>query len=274
MMRGQKLRRSNLATAGKLITKAASVIATAAALSLFSGCGLVEREHMRLDIASMDTFGAKRLGFVKGSTTFSQAQKIMKQKRMTGIASESFAKLDSPRLDVLAADYQEELYVFRDRIFEGTIKLRTEGVPPYGFGLRIAESKGRIFLLALYRDPLDNVSAPGMPPEPPRIELFMRKQDSWAKRGRMRLKGITKRHGGLTDPLFVGHDLDMGITFLARSKGGAIWQRGYFFGLREEDGRERLAITGSEPLSKLAACSCVQNYIYGKQASSEILEEK
>ncbi|HID72517.1 TPA: hypothetical protein EYP38_01130 [Candidatus Micrarchaeota archaeon] len=249
----------------RILSKVAAA-AAAVALPLLSGCGLVQREQMRLDVASMDTIGAERLGLVKGETTFGQAEKAMRQKRMTGIVSESFAKAGAPTLDVLAADYQEELHMFEDSLFKGTIKLRTEGVPPYGFGLRLAESKGQMFLLALYRDPLDNVgSGAGIAPEPPRIEVFMRKGASWVHEGRMRLRNIVRRHGGLTDPLFVGHDLDSGITLLGRAKSGTIWERGYFLAMRPVDGRERLTIIGSETLSKLAACSCVQNYIYGKQ---------
>ncbi len=240
-----------------------SASAVAASLVL-PGCGLMRQEPMRLNPEAMMSIDADDLGFVKGRTEADDARKMMEARGLTGIVRESGVYMDKT-LEVIASDYQPELHLFESGTYQRSIPLKTDGVPPYGFGLRLATSEGKTYLLALYRDPLDMVKSfdHGMPVEPPRIDIFQLTEDSFRRKGRLRLSKISKTHGGLNDPLFVGHNLEDGITLLARGSNGAIWGKAYHLKLvKNEDGRMRLRITGWDPLSVVAKCSCVQEYIY------------
>ncbi|MFH1394356.1 MAG: hypothetical protein ABII71_00835 [Candidatus Micrarchaeota archaeon] len=252
--------------------RAAAAVAITAALTGFCGCGLFASEPMRLDIASMDTVRAKQLGFKRGKTSVEQAKAMMEKRKMTGIVLESYAAPGKNLFDILAADYQEQIHVFKNMSYEGSITLRTKGVPPYGFGIRLAETKGRLALLVLYRDPLDNAIHVdfGMKAQPPRIDVYLRTSKGWAREGGYSLGKMAESHGGLTDPLFVGHSLDDGITFIARNLKGTAWSNGYFISFNGEG----LQITKGDSLSTLThGCSCVRRHFglteIGEEARTE-----
>jgi hypothetical protein len=250
-----------------VMRQAVKVFAAALTSVTLLGCGAIQREPLRIDNAQI--VSAQELGFQRGKTKFTDAHNLMKKRRMTGISTESNLSVSGKRLDLLAADYQTEMFLFEEGTFRQSLKLHTSDILPYGFALRIANSKNRDVILALYRDPLEMVSSVdhGMRVKPPRIEIFVESNGNFVRNGILHLSKLSKTHGGLTDPLFVGHDLDINLMLIARGLNGVIWNKAYFLGFREVEGQVRLAVTKSVPLSEAAKCSCVQDYLYGESDS-------
>jgi hypothetical protein len=222
-------------------------------------------EPLRTDYLVSDTY-TSQLELAKG-TTVEDARKLMKDRGMTGIVRESLAVKGGAHWQVLAADYQKSLYLFQSGVYDKSIPLRCRSIPPYGFGLNFGEYEGRTYLMALYRDPLDSIKTDlGLAAQPPRIELFELSEDEYKRRGTLFLRKLSKEHNGLMNPLFVGNDLELGITFIATGLNGFVWSRAYFLKLVEDDsGGLKLRIAGSVLREEAAAgCSCVRDYVNGQ----------
>lgn len=249
-----------------ILRKTAGAAAAALALSTFPSCGFVQQEPLRADVGALDSIGVEELGFRKGRTGIIEAERTMKSRGLTGITKAEISA-HGRNIHVLAADYQSKLHVFERDVYQESVWLHSGSVPPYGFALALASSKSRTHLLALYRDPLDMVPSEGrgMAAEPPRIEAFALDGGSFRYAGTLRLARMSKANGGLTDPLFVGSDLDAGILFIARSARGAVWQKAYLLGMKAGDGSQpHLGIIGSVSRDDAAGCSCISDYIYGE----------
>ncbi len=257
-------KRETASQSNPVMRQAVKVFAAALTSATILGCGAIHREPLRIDNAQI--VSAEELGFQRGKTKFTDAHSLMKRRRMTGIVAESNISVSGKRLDLLAADYQTEMFLFEEGTFRQSLKLHTSDILPYGFALRIANSKNRDVILALYRDPLEMVSSVdhGMRVKAPRIEIFVESNGTFARNGILHLSKLSKTHGGLTDPLFVGHDLDINLMLIARGLNGVVWNKAYFLGFQEARGQVRLAVTKSVPLSEAAKCSCVHDYLYGE----------
>jgi len=246
-----------------VMRKAVKVFATALTAATLCGCGTIQREPFRID--NVQILSAQDLGFQRDKTSFTDAHNTMKRRKMTGIAAESNISVSGKRLDLLAADYQTEMFLFEEGRFRQSLKLHTSDVLPYGFALRIANSKNQDVILSLYRDPLEMVTSVdhGMRVKPPRVEIFIESDGNFVRSGILHLSKLSRTHGGLTDPLFVGHDLDVNLMLIARGINGVVWNKAYFLGFRKAEGKVHLAVTRSVPLSEAAKCSCIADYLYG-----------
>ncbi|HSB47557.1 MAG TPA: hypothetical protein VLD37_06085 [Candidatus Bilamarchaeum sp.] len=213
-----------------------------------------------LRIENADDISPERMGFARGKTTFSEAESLMKGRRLTGIAKTMYTDIDARRGDVLqaiSADYQTRVHVFENDRFLESVNLNCGGVLPFGMALRIAKSGPRLFLMALYRDPLEMTDQAARS-EAPRIEFFEREKGAFRYSRALRLSGVNARHGGMSRPIFVGHSLDDGVFFIARDREGGIWDGGYYVKMEND----RLGMT-YVPLAKASGCSCIQRYMYG-----------
>ncbi len=247
-----------------VVRKAVKVFAAALTAATLFGCGTIHRDPLRIGTAQI--VSAEQLGLQRNKTKFSDAHNRMKRMGMTGIVAESTIGVSGKMLDLLAADYQTEVFLFEEGMFRQSLKLNASGILPYGFALRVANYKNRDVILALYSDPLGLVDSVdhGMGVQPPRVESFVESGGVFARNATLNLSKLSKAHGGLSDPLFVGHDLDVNLMLIARGTSGTIWSQAYFLGFREAGGEVQLAVTRSVPLSEAAKCSCVQDYIYGE----------
>ncbi len=257
-------KRETASHSNPVMRRAVKVFAAALTATALFGCGTIRREPLRIDNAQI--LSAHELGFQRGQTKFDDARARMKKRRMTGIVTESNISVSGKRLDLLAADYQTEIFLFEEGAFRQSLKLHSSDILPYGFALRVANFKNRDVILALYRDPLELVTSVdhGMGVQPPRVESFAESNGVFVRNGILHLSKLSRTHGGLSDPLFVGHDLDVNLMLIARGINGVVWNKAYFLGFREADGKVRLAVTKSVPLSEAAKCSCVQDYLYGE----------
>lgn len=225
----------------------------AASLSL-TNCPLAHMEPLRS--SNLQTYSVRELGLIHGKTDFASARAAMKRRKMTGIAEDFYVK-GGKIFHAITADYQGEIHLFEDNLYKGSIPVKCGSVLPYGYQLRIGESKGRVRLLALYRDPLEYTFEKKLA-APARIDVFTH-EGSFRHLKTISLKSLSEAHGGLTRPVFVGHDMDVGIIFLARNNHGAVWQKAYLISVTDETTSIK-----SVPLSEAAKCSCVQDYIYRK----------
>jgi hypothetical protein len=235
--------------------KLIGVVVLAAALSPSQACRSVMVEPLRVD--NMDAMTIRQLGFVKGRTTFAQAERMMKSHGLTGISKDVYVDDRNKLFQVVSADYQDKVHVFEDNRYKESVDIGCKGMLPYGFALRLAKTKGKVVLMALFRDALDltdRLSVAG----PPRIELFEREDGSFKSINTISLGRLSQRHGGLTSPLFVGHDLGLGVIFVARGRDGRVWERAYMISMKQGE----IRVLGM-PLEEAARCSCVRNYIYG-----------
>lgn len=228
-------------------------IAAMCAASLSMGGCAIHREPLRS--SNLQTYSVGQLGLVKGKTSFESAKAAMKRRKMTGIAEDFYVKGDS-MFHAITADYQSEIHLFKNNRYAGSIPVKCGSVIPYGYRLRIGESKGKVRLIALYRDPLEYTFEKKMA-APARIDVFTH-EDSFRYLKTISLRGISQKHGGLTRPIFVGHDMELGIIFLARTDNGSVWPEAYILSVTDEAARMKAV-----PLSEAAKCSCVHDYIYG-----------
>ncbi len=241
--------------------------AAAIALSLSPGCRYflpVVTEPIRIE--NTDDMSPAKLGFVKGETTFAQAQAMMRGKNLSGLTKTVFADLRPGARDLvlnaISADYQMAVHVFENDRYRESVRLHAGSVLPYGGALTISSSGNSIFLLALYRDPLEMTDQKLMA-QPPRIEIFEQSGGSFVFRSTFHIGKIAADNGGITRPIFVGHDLDDGVMLLARDNDGVIWDGAYF--LRLENGSLK---TTHVSLQEASRCSCVQKYMYGEDIES------
>jgi hypothetical protein len=237
--------------------------AAVAALSISPGCAsLFPIVEDPIRIENMDSMGAAKLGFVKGKTAFEAAEKLMRDKKLTGISKTTLIWEKSPLIGAISADYQLEIHLFENNVYKESISLMSGSILPYCLSLKLVSSESKIHLLAMYRDPMDLVEDPELqrrsPASNPRIMVFTRKDGSFLPSDLADIGGLVKRMGGLTSPIFVGSDMDMGIMFLARDKSGAVWKNAFLVRM-EKNKLEFKPIS----LAEAARCPCMEKYLYG-----------
>jgi len=192
------------------------------------------------------------LGFRRGATTLDEARSTLRLRHLTGIVDDGYAREQGGRFEVLAADYQSRVHLFRDGTYEQSLTLATHGLPPYGIALRIAKDGPSDVLLVLYRDPLARVE------EPPTLLSFRVETTALQPLGRASLEGLVARHGGMSAPILVGNDLADGVMLVARDREGELWDTSYL--LRFESGKLALE---PKPMTEALRCSCVRAYASG-----------
>jgi hypothetical protein len=191
-----------------------------------------------------------QLSLASGRTTLREAEQAMRRAGLTGIRSDTYVE-GRRMVSALAADYQTKIYIFEDNRYQRSLPVRSGSALPFGYALRVARSRDDLLILALYRDPSSD------PGKGPRIAVFTDEERGFEFVQSIPMDELARTHGGMTSPFFVGHDLDEGLMFLARSKDGGLWENAYLVTLH---GRE----LGLKPLpmEEAAQCSCVEKYVY------------
>jgi hypothetical protein len=226
----------------------------AASLSL-AYCRPIRTEPLRSSNLQMYTIN--QLGLIKGKTHFDSAKRRMEQKKMTGIAEDSYT-IGKTMYQAMTADYQTEIHIFENSRYTGSVPVKCGPILPYGYSLRIGESEGKLRMLALYRDPLQYTFQKGLA-HPSRVDVFTY-DESLRFMKTISLSTLSKTHSGLTRPIFVGHDLGIGIIFLARDNDGRVWDKAYLVSVTDSAVKMK-----SVPVSEAEGCSCIRDYIYGNQ---------
>ncbi len=226
----------------------------AASLSL-PCCNLIQTEPLRS--SNLQMYTVNQLGLIKGKTHFDSAKRRMEKRKMTGVAESAYT-LGKTTYQAIAADYQTEVHIFENGRYTGSVPTKCHDVLPYGYSVRLGESEGKLRLLALYRDPLEYTFEKRLA-SAARIDVFTY-DDSFRFTKTIPLHKLSEQHGGLTRPIFIGHDLDIGIIFLARSNRGSVWDKAYLLSVTDSAVQMK-----SVPLSEAEKCSCVRDYIYGRK---------
>lgn len=213
-----------------------------------------------LRVGNVDDLPAASLGFVRGRTTLDEARAALVAHKLTGVVDDRFARDGGATVEVLGADYQRELHVFRGGVYDHSMSLPTHGMPAYGLALRLARSGSSDLLLVLYRDPL------GRREDPPVMLAFRWQADHFAFAASLSFESIVAARGGMTHPLFVGTDLDEGVMLVARDRRGALWETAYL--VRSVAPREPTAAPRFDlrpkPMSEALMCSCIHDWAFGK----------
>jgi len=191
------------------------------------------------------------LGYRAGITGFDEARETLSARGYTGVVADVFAPEGGPLLGVVAADYQSRVHVFRGGVYDRSLVVPSEGLPPYGMALRIARDGPATRLLVLYRDPLDRAAYP------PMLLSFEWRADHFELATRTSLADVASRHRGMTHPVLLGDDLADGVLLVARDAGGKLWDTSYF--VRMPGGRVALE---ARPMNDALRCSCVQKYAF------------
>ena len=237
--------------------------AAAAAIAISPGCSnLFPIVEDPIRIQNMNSLSSSKLGFVKGKTTFEEAERLMLRMRLTGISKTAFILDKSPLIGAISADYQLEAHLFEANVYKESISLMSGHILPYEVSLKLVSAENRIHLLALYRDPTgmveDQEFQRRMPSSNPRIMVYARKDGAFLPINMTDIGGLVKKMGGMTSPIFVGRDMGMGVIFLARDKSGAIWGKAYLVTM-EGNKLDFKPI----PIAVAAKCSCIEKYLYG-----------
>ncbi|MFO0552360.1 MAG: hypothetical protein U0271_28490 [Polyangiaceae bacterium] len=236
----------------------------AATLALFvalSGCvsemAPVVAEPLR--VGNVDDLPAESLGFVRGKTTLDEARAALVAHKLTGVVDDQFARDGGATVQVLGADYQRAIHVFRGGVYDHSMSLPTHGLPAYGLALRLARSGSSDVLLVLYRDPL------GRREDPPVMLAFRWQTDRFAFAGSLSFEAIVNARGGMTHPLFVGTDLDEGVMLVARDQRGALWETAYIVrALAPQPNTAQHFDVRPKPMSEALMCSCIHDWAFGK----------
>jgi hypothetical protein len=201
-----------------------------------------------------DTLTPEQLGFVRGGTTLDDAIRTMGGRGMTHVTENTNASSNSAVVSVVGADFQYILHIFRNRRYEQSIRLDLGTAElPQRYALRVAERMGEKIIMALVRD------AAGI--EPAMMVFIPYSSNSTGSNGTLgrpvyvNMSDLERRHNGMQDPLFVGYDLQAGITFIARDREGVPWETGY---LLSWDGRN--LGKAPVPFSDLMMCDCVRSW--------------
>mgnify|MGYP007026485947 CR=1 FL=1 len=204
-------------------------------------------------MGTLDDLTPETLGLRTGITTTEQARAALTTRGLTGIVDASYARERGASVEVLGADYQSRLHVFKSGRYEGSVSLPTGGLPPYGLALGVGAAGAADVLLVLYRDPLARAEQPpvllGYRVEGGRYELVTRTS----------FETLVRQNGGMTRPLFVGNDLTTGVMLVARDSGGSLWDEGYL--VRLDGGVITLE---PRPIDEALRCSCVRAYAMGE----------
>lgn len=221
------------------------------------GCGSFFAEAEPLRIQNWNDLDERQLGLSR-TTSIAEAVRSAKVSGLTGVRTDTY--LSEPEglvLGALGADYQTRVQVFENDRYVQSVTLAAGGVLPYGVVPRLARSRGQTLLIVLYRDPME-LTSPLAPAHGPRLEVFRRHDGGFTPVKTFPLDGLRSATGGIASPIFVGHDLDEGVIFLARDNEGAVWKNAYLMSL---SGGE--CVLKELPLDEAARCSCVRDYIYG-----------
>ncbi len=208
--------------------------------------------HEPLRVGTLTDAAPLALGFRVGVTTLGEARGTLERKRFTGVVSDGYARETGARLEVLGADYQSRVHVFRGGTYEGSLPLATRGLPPYGMALRLAKDGERDVLLVLYRDPLARRE------EPPTLLSFAVEPDGLKPLGRAPLTSLVAQHGGMSSPILIGNDMGEGVMLVARDRDGELWNTSYL--VRLDGSALRLE---PKPMTEALRCSCVRAYAAG-----------
>lgn len=220
---------------------------------------------LRLD--NFETLSHRELGLIKGSTGLTEAKNIMKRSKMTGIKTATHIALEGDKIDAITADYQTEIHVFVNDIYDHSISIHGRegpndkavrgGMMGYGYALGLATYEDNIFLLTLYRDPLSLTQYSTRSVAPPRIEIFVLENAGFKRIGTRWLGSLEQRSHGMTNPAFIGNDLESGVILVAENRTGQAWRSVPVLRMNQD---YRLN-TSAMPLEKALECSCVRNHL-------------
>ncbi|MGC4122475.1 MAG: hypothetical protein QM765_49435 [Myxococcales bacterium] len=234
---------------------AATLVVALLLAATTAGCRIITADREALRLGNWSDLSERELGLVEGSTS-EQAAAAAQTKGLVGVRTDSLAG-EGFVVSALTADFQTRVHLFENDRYLQSVVLRSGSSPPFGAVVRFAASDEGLLLLVLHRS-ADDLVAPVPGSAGPRIDVFARR-GRWFEFARtVSLAGIAADNGGLTNPLFVGHDLSDGILFLARDRDGVVWKSAYLLSMRH--GEERFAPL---PLDEAARCSCVSDYLYG-----------
>lgn len=194
---------------------------------------------------------AQDLGFRQGETTPEEAAGIMRNRGLTHVVLDTNTHLNDGNLSALSADYQHSIHLFRDGRYDQGVELDiARGEQPHRYALRVADYGNKKMIMVLIRDALMDLDGFGM--EAPRLALVPYKDGVVGEVKYSQLRELERQQGGMQYPLFVGYDLDGGITFIARDTRGLPWDEGYI--ITWDGGRLR-----GRPVAffELMQCDCV-----------------
>ena len=155
-------------------------------------------------------------------------------------------------MQALAADYQEQVHVFRDDNYFESVNLHPNGMETHGFGVGIGtDEEGITALFVAYRDKERKIQ--------PKMDVFLNENNSFAYEVSLKLGEKAKKEGGFTLPHFVGHDLKSGMLLLGRNWSGTVWKK--IPRIRIIDKRLKI---DEVPLNYAARCGCTMDYINGE----------
>lgn len=230
-----------------------TVAGAAGALAL-SGTACTRSYFMRppesvLELGNaFDDISAEALGFIRGGTTAEEAVRAMDRRGLTNIARNSNVPQHGMSIEAITADFQHCIHLFRDRKYEQSVRLEIGAAElPQRYLLRVADYGDGKMIVALIRD-----SAGG---SGPRLALTPYSDGQVGTPSYHGLSELERRHGGMQYPVFVGYDLQFGITFIARDEQGVPWENGYVISW---DGR-RLAMR-PVPFYDLMQCDCIRTW--------------
>jgi len=228
------------------------VLVASLAFSTIAGCSRQyysrEPEIVVFNASNRRSLSAQELGFVRGQTSYLDAEYEMERRGLTHIAKDTNIT-GNTRIDVFTADYQHSVHIFVGGKYETSVELEiAQGEYPHRYALRVANIPGDGFLImALIRDAI------GI--EPTRIQMIRFENGTIGESITADLSALAQENNGLERPLFVGYDLGLGITFIARDREGVPWENGYI--IKWENGR---ITKRAVPFSELMQCSCVSDW--------------
>lgn len=236
--------------------RAGAALLAGAALAPLAGCrDFYARapESILINQHNRNSLSAQELGFVRGRTTYVDAEYEMEERGLTNIAKDANIT-GSTRIDVLTADYQHSVHIFVDGKYETSVELGiAQGEYPHRYALRVANiPEDGFMIMALVRD--------AMGAGPTRLRMICFDNGAVGESTTIDLTETERENNGLARPLFVGYDLGFGITFIARDKNGVPWENGYI--IRWEGGR---LIKDPVPFLQLMQCDCVSDWASGNE---------
>ncbi|HEY3447388.1 MAG TPA: hypothetical protein VGK67_13535, partial [Myxococcales bacterium] len=186
-----------------------------------------EREVLHL--GNWNNLSPSELGLAAEASSVEQAEAAARAQGLAGLRTDTYV---GPGLLVsaLSADFQTRVHVFENDRYVQSVALRCGSTPPYGTLVRFAGSDEGLLLLALYRSPADLVA--DVPAgRGPRMDVFVRRGRTFEFARTVSLDALAAENGGMTSPLFVGHDLVEGVIFLARDRDGVVWKSAYLMSM-------------------------------------------
>jgi len=199
---------------------------------------------------------ATELGFRQGETTQEEAVRTMEGKGLTHVVEDINVPIggEGETVSAVMADFQHSVHIFLDRRYDESVELDIErGEMPHRYTLRVADYEDGKIILVLIRDAIRDLE--GYSIEPIRLALVPYSNGETGEPSYSDLSSLEREREGLQYPLFVGYDLEGGVTFIARDKKGMPWEQGYI-----------ISFDGSrlhwQPVSfiELMQCDCVGDW--------------